>query len=76
MCIWNVYKFLRFHQLSRCRKVMVRLISVSEMADSQIYSKCKLRVVIGHGLAHNNSRFILVQAIVPYVQLGSVGCIA
>jgi hypothetical protein len=55
---------------------MVRLISVSEMADSQIYSKCKLRVVIGHGLAHNNSRFILVQAIVPYVQLGSVGCIA
>jgi hypothetical protein len=32
-------------------------------------------IVIGCGLAHNDSRSILVQAIVPYVQSGSVGCI-
>jgi hypothetical protein len=35
-----------------------------------IYSKCIPRIVIGDSLAHNDSRCILVQAILPYVQSG------
>ena len=33
--------------------------------------KCVSHAVIGSSLAHNDLRFILVQAILPYVQLGS-----
>jgi hypothetical protein len=37
---------------------------------AETYSKRVVCVVIGGGLPHNDSRFILIQANVPYVQLG------
>jgi hypothetical protein len=51
-------------------------LSVLEIAGSKTYSKCVSCVMIGYGLAHNDSRFILVQAKCPTSSRGSVGCIA
>jgi hypothetical protein len=49
-------------------KDQLHTLSVSKMAGSKIYSKCMPCVDIRNGLAHNDSRFILVQSILPYVQ--------
>ena len=39
------------------------------MGDYQTTRLCVVVHPIGYGLAHNDSRFILVQARMPYVQL-------
>jgi hypothetical protein len=50
--------------------VRVELSHIWNWGVILIYSKCMSRVVIEDGLTHNDSRFILVQTILPYVQSG------